>query len=165
MGFLFFHFTKQVLGGGGFFSISPKTSVGVGGNCSSQKAAGGGGWRREGRLGGEMADGWRREGRRGGGVEKRRSLGGEIVDGWRREGRRGGGGGGRSPTGGEEIADTVTATTESDCDGPRLAHHLFSSLLYFSFLAVSPNLQIWCMELISEGLIFIEIFFSTVGRL
>ena len=76
-------------------------------------------------------------------MEKRRPPGGERV-GWGggcgEEKAAGGGGGGggvrrdRRRGGGEEIADTATATTESDCDGPRLAHHLFSSLLYFRFL-------------------------------
>ena len=36
---------------------------------------------------------------------------------------------------------------------------------FFSFLAVSPDLQILCMEIVSEGLLFIEIFVSVVGRL
>ena len=54
--------------------------------------------------------------------------------------------------------DTAAATTE--VGSPPV---FFPSL--FLFLAVSPNLQIWCMELVSEGLLFIEIFFSVVGRL
>ena len=91
-------------------------------------------------------------------IPKRVGWGGGM---WRREGGGGGGGRDRRRGGGEEIVDTATTTTESDCDGPRLAHqYLFSSLLFFLFLAVSPNLQIWCMELVSEGLIFIEIFFN-----
>ena len=54
--------------------------------------------------------------------------------------------------------DTATATTEvgSPLD-------FFPS--FFSFLAVSPDLQIWCMEIVSKGLLFIEIFVSVVGRL
>ena len=54
--------------------------------------------------------------------------------------------------------DTATATTE--VGSPPV---FFPSL--FSFLAISPNLQIWCMKLVYEGLLFIEKKFSTVGRL
>ena len=34
---------------------------------------------------------------------------------------------------------------------------------FFSFLAVSPYLKIWCMEIVFEGLLFIEIFFQSLG--
>ena len=98
---------------------------------------------------------------RGGGGERRpRGCGAEIAAGvgWGKEKVVGGGGGGggggeqRSPPkgekrsstgwggrhrrrgGGEEIVDTAMATSESNCDSPRLAHHLFSSLIYFRFL-------------------------------
>ena len=54
--------------------------------------------------------------------------------------------------------DTVTATTEVGSP-PDLFPY------FFSFLAVSPYLQIWCMEIVSEGLLFIEIFVSVGGRL
>ena len=59
-----------------------------------------------------------------------------------------------------QMTNDYTATTTTEVGSPPV---FFPSL--FSFLAVSPNLQIWCMELVSEGLLFIEIFFSTVGRL
>ena len=54
--------------------------------------------------------------------------------------------------------DTVTTTTEVGSPP-----NFFPS--FFSFLAVSPDLKILCMEIISEGLLFIEIFFSVVERL
>ena len=51
-----------------------------------------------------------------------------------------------------------TATTEVDS-----RPDFFPS--FFSFLAVSPDLKIWCMEIVFEGLLFIEFFFSVIGRL
>ena len=57
-----------------------------------------------------------------------------------------------------------TATTDNErrhCDGGD--GDFFPS--FFSFLAVSPDLKIWCMEIVSEGLLFIEFFFSVIGRL
>ena len=54
--------------------------------------------------------------------------------------------------------DTATATTEVGSPPD-----FFPS--FFSFLAVSLDLQIWRMEIVSEGLLFIEIFVSAVRRL
>ena len=74
----------------------------------------------------------------GGGSRNRRRGGGE-------EKAAGGVLGGRDRRRGGEIADTATATSESDCDGQRLAHHLFSSLLYFRFLRFPQicKLSVW----------------------
>ena len=54
--------------------------------------------------------------------------------------------------------NTATATTEVGSPPD-----FFPS--FFLFLAVSPDLQILCMKIVSEGLLFIEIFVSVVGRL
>ena len=51
------------------------------------------------------------------------------------------------------------ATTTTEVGSPP---YFFPS--FFSFLAVSPDLKIWCMEIVSEGLLFIEIFFFSVVR-
>ena len=58
------------------------------------------------------------------------------------------------------MANDDTATTTIEVGSPP---DFFPS--FFSFIAVSPYLQIWCMEIVSEGLLFIEIFVSVVERL
>ena len=52
--------------------------------------------------------------------------------------------------------DTATTTTEVGLR-PNFCP------CFFSFLAVSPDLKIWCMVIISEGLLFIEKNFQSLG--
>ena len=53
--------------------------------------------------------------------------------------------------------DTATTTTT------KVGSRSDFFLCFFSFLTVSPDLKIWCMEIVSEGLLFIEKKFQSLG--